>query len=941
MKDYSKIMRFILAATLALAALAGWAVPAKPGFHLYTLPDGSTIEVRIVGDEHSHYYLSADGYVLLADAGGALRYADIDNGGRLRMTDVAASAPARRSATELALIGNIDRHAVKSAADGAARPARNKAPQRIPGEIVTDYPTTGSPKGLVLLVEFQDVKFRTPDVRQAFDNLLNKPGYSLNGATGSAADYFRDNSNGTFSPDFEVYGPVTLPETEPYYGAEGAMAYDVQGWLVARDGAIALREAYPDLDFSEFDNDGDGFVDNIFIFYAGYGQNEGAPGWTIWPHSAELWDMYNIDLSFDGVKVNKYACTNELRGTNGNELTGIGTFVHEYSHILGLMDIYPTTSSARDVSPGNWDVMDSGSYNNNGNTPPHFSAFERYTLGWLNPRKLTGPENVILEPLHLSNSAVMIGTERDNEFFLLENRQQNEWDAYTDGHGMLIWHIDYDREIWGQNHINCEYNHQRVDLIEADNTVGDRTRSGDPFPGAGNVRAFTANSNPPMQTWIGVDPDMPITDIAEIGGKVTFRVKGGGDALQVPTALPATGVTPLSFTANWEMVAGLDTYEVDVRKGGTQVPFLSQKVVGATSYTVTGLKPETDYSYTVRSCDGDRTSHDSPSIGVRTLAPTFDMLAPTALEATDVTETSFTAQWEALESAAGYGIDVYTKHVISPLSDTVDFSNGTTLPDGWQTNCTSTGSLTGYVGTAAPALRMTANGDRIATAEYAGGINSFRFWYRANSTNDESSLDIEALIGGIWQKVFTEKPLSRTEGCTIAIGGENAAALLPKDASRVRIVFNRVAAGSVYVDDIVVEHDGSFEPVYVDGYEDRDCASALNLNVTGLKPMRQYFYTVRAYDRDGVRSLPSEEIEVFTGGNTAIKDETIAGITVTAAENGITVLNSTDSPVTLLSIGGIPLHRATSHAGQPLYIPAAEGIYLLTVGDSTFKVVVH
>jgi len=188
---------------------------------------------------------------------------------------------------------------------------------------------------------------------------------------------------------------------------------------MARDGIIALREQHPEIDFSQYDNDGDGEVDYIFIFYAGYGQNEGAPDWTIWPHAAKLWDFYGIDCSYNGVRFNDYACTNELQGNRGTVRTGIGTFVHEYSHILGLMDIYPTrlSGSAREVSCGSYDVMDSGSYNNHGNTPPCFSAFERYSLGWLSPRKLTGPENIILDPLHTTNTALLIDTEKPEGVF--------------------------------------------------------------------------------------------------------------------------------------------------------------------------------------------------------------------------------------------------------------------------------------------------------------------------------------------------------------------------------------------------------------------------------------------------------------------------------------------------------------------------------------------
>lgn len=939
MKAKRYIKRPVLAAVLALAVSAGWAVPAKPGMHQYHLPDGSTVDVSVVGDEHCHFYLTSDGYVLLSDADGILRYATVGNDGNIEMTRLEASDPSRRTPAEESALRTLDRDAVRAAAFTKQASAGRKAMKRIPSEIVTDYPTTGKPKGLVLLVEFQDVKFRTPDVRQAFEDLLNKPGYSHNGATGSASDYFRDNSNGSFTPDFELFGPVTLPETEPYYGGESASLYDVQGWLMARDGAVALREAYPDLDFSEFDNDGDGFVDNIFIFYAGYGQNEGAPGWTIWPHSAELWDMYNIDLTFDGVKINKYACTNELKGTSGDRLTGIGTFVHEYSHILGLMDIYPTQSSSRDVSPGSWDVMDLGSYNNDGNTPPHFNAFERYSLGWLNPRKLTGPENVILEPLHESNGAVMIATELDNEFFLLENRQQSGWDAHVKGHGMLVWHIDYDRGIWEKNRVNNEFSHQRVDIVEADNTIGESTRAGDPFPGAGNARAFTSTSVPPMSTWIGVDPDMPITDISEIDGKITFRVKGGGDALQVPEALPATDVTPTSFTANWEIAAGLDTYELDVRKGDSQVPFLSKRVTGVTSCPVTGLEPDTDYAYTVRSCDGERTSYDSENVKVRTLSPTLDMLAPVALDGENVGDDSFIARWEEMEDADGYLIDVYVKKIIDPKVDIVDFSDGIDLPDGWQTNCSSTGSLSGYVGASAPSLRMMSDGDRIASPEYPGGINTMSFWYRANSVDEESALDVEALIGGAWSSLLTIKPLSRTEGRTIVFGGADADAALPASAQRLRIVFRRVGGGSVYLDDIKVEHDGSFEPIYVEGFEEKDCASDLKVKVAGLKPLTQYYYTVKAYDNSGLKSLPSREIAVYTGMG-SVADNPADTVSVTVQEGFMTVAGADGLYLTLMSLDGISLYEGKASAGQPVCIRAPRGIYVLSVGGKAYKVIV-
>lgn len=859
MKVQETAKKLALVALLALP-LAAWAVPAKPGLHSYRNPDGTSVEVRIIGDEFCHYYMTPDGYPLVAETSGRLCYARTDASGKVVSTGVSAADASRRSAADRSLLAQIDPDAVCSAFASKVR----KAPaRRIPSEIVTDYPTSGSPKSIVLLVEFQDVKFSVENPNKAFDDLSNKRGYNYNGATGSVADYYRDNSCGTFTPDFDVFGPVTLPQGEPYYGAEGAMAYDVQGWLMARDGIVAMREQYPDVDFSQYDNNGDGFVDSVFIFYAGYGQNEGAAGWTIWPHAAELWDMYNIDLTYDGVKFNKYACTNELRGTSGTEMTGIGTFVHEYSHILGLMDHYPTHLASTDVSAGTFDVMDRGPYNNNGNTPPCFNAFERYTMGWLNPRRLTAPENVVLEPLAKNNVALLIETANKNEFFLLENRRSEGWDAYTGGHGMLIWHIDYDADLWNRNNINNEFAHQRVDLVEADQVYGDATRSGDPFPGSGNVRNFTSSSVPAMKTWIGVDPDMPLTDIAEVDESITFRVKGGGDALAVPVPEAATDITPTSFTARWQLAAGIGTYELAVSKGTAKVPFLTVTVDGKTSYKVENLEPATDYNYVVRSVDGDRVSYDSEPMSVRTLDPTLDMVRPTVLEAIDVSEHGFTARWEQLKDAEGYTLDVYTKDVIDPQTDTVDFSDGLDLPDEWETSCESTGTLKGYFGAAAPSLRMTVYGDRITTPHYPGLINSLQLWYRGNSTDDDAAIAVESLVGDSWQSICEIKPLAKTEGTTLTIGDSEADALMPAATERLRIVFRRGASGSLYVDDIVVGHDGSFNPVYADGWKDHDCGAVLETVVADLAAHSQYFYTVTAYG-GGLTSFPSAEMAVYT-----------------------------------------------------------------------------
>lgn len=932
------VSAFLLTAHMALA------VPAKPGIHAYPMPDGSTVSVSIVGDEHSRYYLSSDGYVLLPDEKGALRYATTDMKGEITLSDFVAADVPRRSPEAKSFLSQLDKSRVLEMTESVALDNMRKSKAKMPSSIVTNYPTTGSPTSMVILVQFKDIKFQTPNPKEAFTNLVRQDNYTHGGATGSALQYFKDNSNGVFSPDFEVFGPVTLPENEPYYGAGSAMMYDNQGYLMARDAVLALRADYPDEDFSRFDNDKDGFVDNIFIFYAGYGENEGAPSWTIWPHSAALYDMYNFDLTYDGVKFNKYACTNELQGNSGQTLCGIGTFVHEFSHVLGLMDHYPTklSGSARSISPGNWDVMDSGSYNNSGNTPPCLNAFERYTLGWLNPRKLTGPENISLSPLHSSNEALLIQTEKDSEFFILENRQREGWDAYLGGHGMLIWHVDYDEGYWSDNNINNDGSHQRFDLVEADGVFGDSSRNGDPFPGSNSVRSFTAESTPPMTTWINVDPDMPLTDIYEVDSQITFRVKGGGDALTPPTATEATEITPVSFRANWNLVPAINEYELDVCEGDASVPVQTVKVSNSVSHVVEGLKPGTKYSYVVRSCEGTRMSANSNCIALSTLPPSFDMLSPVAVGAESVTDETFVAKWQPMAEAAGYVLNVYTKTVVDPVAESADFTDGVVLPEGWTTNCTNTGSQAGYFGQSAPALRMTFDGDRVVSANYPGGINSFEFWYRGNSTDDAASLSVEIPSGNSWISLYEISPLVKTEGTVVSFGdNEGAVKTLPVGLSQIRLVFNKGERGSLSLDDILLHHDATFTPAYIAGYDKKDCGNTLMEAVCGLSRSTRYYYTVSAYNASGVASLPSNEIEVMTssepGSVSGIGME--SGSSVSVANGVVRIRVNEASNVAVYTLDGRLVYTGFLSTGESRDVRiGVPGMYMVKAGK-TFKVI--
>ena len=492
-----KIKLPLLISLLSLLSPAcAYAVGAKSGLLTTRQPDGSPLHIELRGNEFGHIAYSADGYPLTSDADGFYVFADIDTEGRLAATNLRASDPeARNSETQLRL------ERLKSSDIEAAilqsHQSRRLAKKNLPGLMSASFPLEGEQRALVILVEFADNAFSVDNPNDYFSRMLNESGFSDNGATGSARDYFIDNSCGKFSPQFDVYGPVKLPNDMKYYGANDRWGNDSNPQEMAIHACQALEG---EVSFSLYDANSDGIIDNVFIYYAGYGEADGGGANTIWPHSTRLSLFSSRKYIFDGVQLDRYACTNELMMQPERDRTdGIGTFCHEFSHVLGLPDLY-ATSTINLSTPGIWDVMDNGSYNNLGMTPPALSSFERSALGWLEPTLLRYSD-CILEPLLLSNKAFFYANEKGNEFFLFENRQQQGWDSYLPGHGMLIWHIDFNSAVWNSNTVNDNIWHQHVDLVEADNLSGIESRAGDAFPGPKNVTEFARYTSPSFSFW--------------------------------------------------------------------------------------------------------------------------------------------------------------------------------------------------------------------------------------------------------------------------------------------------------------------------------------------------------------------------------------------------------------------------------------------------------
>jgi len=508
------------------------AVPAYPYPVEVRQPDGTVLTLRLRGDEFHHFLQTVDGYPVSKDEDGTYCYATLDIKGNLVSTKIKANNRSERNRSEVSFLSGLE---INELSTGEIRQMRSKRAQlsdNNPQKRI--YPRTGSPRSLIILVNFADLSFVTPNPQQAFTAMLNVKGYADNGGTGSARDYFIDNSIGKFSPDFDVVGPYTLPKGYAYYGKNDKDGMDSIPFQMIVDACAAAHQA--GINFSVYDADNDNIVDNIFVYFAGHNEAEWAGVNTVWPHR---WGIYPTSLyrdgnyngtvasvTFDGKRVEDYACTSELSGRTGSVMAGIGTFTHEFGHVIGLADMY-ATNGATHHTLSDWNIMDGGAYLNKGRTPPAYNSFERFKLGYLSPKLLTKPRNVLLRPLITDNEAFIVspsdGHNLDGnnpvptEFFMLENRQKTGWDKYLPGHGMLIYRINYNQNDWDYNQPNNDAANMAIDILEADNVANENTLSGDPFPGNSQVRSFQ------FETRSGTKLENPLSDIAEnFDGIISF-----------------------------------------------------------------------------------------------------------------------------------------------------------------------------------------------------------------------------------------------------------------------------------------------------------------------------------------------------------------------------------------------------------------------------------
>lgn len=464
--------RILLSISAVLAAIAIQAMPVKPGIcRNITLADGTVVKAELVGDEHLTYWRTADGACY-------------------RQTPLAG------------VFSKVELSALQSEYDAvvAQKAAREKAilesaRTSMPVKKVEGSKFQGKKKCLVILANFADTKFKPEHTLDLYKQIINGENYSDEtlGFKGSVRDYFKAQSGGQFEIDFDVVGPVDLPKGYAGYGKNDASGRD-QAALVYPMVEDAVNLAKDQVtDWKQYDWDGDGLVEEVFVLYAGHGQAKYPQDPDlVWPHKSAIDPM----TVADGVKVSVYACSSELGATEA--IDGIGAFCHEFSHCMGLKDHYDI--NGRGYGTGFWDIMCFGCYNGNSFLPAEYNSYEKMFCGWKEPIVLNAEPQKIEGMKALAaggDTYIFYNDGNENEYYMLENRQKTGWDAALPGEGLIVLHVDYSKGAWEDNQVNYNAARQRMTVIPADNTLGstDEDKAGDAWPYQGN-NSLTNYSRP-------------------------------------------------------------------------------------------------------------------------------------------------------------------------------------------------------------------------------------------------------------------------------------------------------------------------------------------------------------------------------------------------------------------------------------------------------------
>lgn len=828
--------RLVNILVLLCVSVMAFAVVATPDPVMRQLPDGSWAKVYLRGDEFCHYLETLDGVKIA--------------GSEVRNADLAEMAHAKRL------------------------PPKSFLSTSMPSKDRVYVP--------VVLVNFTDLSFTMDDPVGKFMDFYNGSGGTHPRATGSVREYYLASSDSLLELVFDVYGPYTLKREMAYYGANKSGNHMQNTNDLVNEAAQLACDA--GVDMSKYDNDNDGYIDNLSIVAAGYNEAEGGDENTIWPH----YSVVSHSGKYSGKQISGYLVISEYSSSGGKIQAGIGTYCHEFGHALGLPDLYNTNDGSK-YTVGSWDVMCSGNYNNRGCTPPSYSAFERFMMGWLTPNQLEEVGSYRLDPLLESNTAFLIASEKHNlsqmapspsEYFMIENRQAVGWDAKNEalvGTGMLVSHITFNATKWDRNTFN-NGSILGYAIVGAYDSNPTKSTAGDLYPGTGNVKSClpVLNDGTPLT-------DQKLQSIRVMSdGAIGFyygpETKDGvffsRDSIEtlvttfdkqvVEYDIASVGVsakymendTLLIYMTNGNFDFSLDSGSTWVVRKDTAIKWLPDDSVS--TFAVAIRHSATRQNCQIRqgylTIESQRT-HKLAQMELRGYSPRpVYIQAPTMLPADNISTTSFTANWEAEEDAEYYYVTLFAlkdePEVIVQNFDSFD-TQAEIAASGWTANFVRT---TSQLAESKQSVLFQRSGEQLMSEEYMLPPHQIRFWLSNNyvSNSDASVGGTLTLEGkhrsGTWMVIDKIRVLQTTK---------NLVKEYPLEASDSLVQFrwtytHKGGEGGAAIDEYRACVDKTVQYIYR-GTDREVYATTTSTMFTDLIPNTQYYCGVQAYEDKGCR----------------------------------------------------------------------------------------
>ncbi len=880
--DIQYMKRISLFLFSLICSLSLWAVIATPTPFTVQQADGTTVQIVLHGDEHFSYRTTIDNYFVAKDNNGTYRYVNYMPDGTYAMTSVIAHNPDRRSITEKAFVSTLSTdQPFATAADRRRRIAQQ-------AHLSRSYPRTGSPKSIVILVNFTDVKFK--HTREEFDRLCNESGYHENHNQGSCRDFFIAQSDSIFQPIFDVYGPYELDHNQQYYGGNVGSNNSQRAADMIIEACSKAKAA--GVDFTQYNCDGDSSIDNVYVFYAGHGEAD-TPGAedAVWPHRS----VVSSAITYDGLLLHDYACSSELRGEGG--MATIGTFCHEFGHVLGLPDYYDTADDAA-ITVGSWDIMCSGSYNGrsgySGSTPPSYSAHSKWWLGWkTNMVQLTTPSIYLLEPVENKNSTCyIIAPDKHSmnpmaaeEFFILENRQYVGWDdseykTSFPNTGLLVWHINYIPSAWAGNLPNSggALNYFIESAYGGTRTRGSRN---DTYPQNGRRTEF----NPTLKD--GTNLFQPIYDIREIDNNISFIYKSESEN--------AFTVYPMQlepFKSDYDTERG--TYKfIDYKEmyisGDSIDPQVPIEIVCSSSEILfaTELNADSKPIWKLTSpsfkANSDSTLNQIVYVGfspgkMYCPAEPFSTVltvkqgnnqqilslsgvssrevkvsTPESVELRQVTPYTASLQWDMVEDASKYYFTLYQmqdgESLFTQSFENFDDEESISLA-GWETNFVRTTGT--FYSDGRKSLHFLNTGDYVLSERYIQPITGISFFYQSFNVSGIDTIGyfmLEGLVDEKWDTLRTMIPMKSSNKGTFKYDLESGN---PYVQFRLTYFAHTNSRGTA-IDAFTAMCNKQIDYIYTATVADLDltdiaAGDKVALKIGNLQPDADYYFQVQASD---------------------------------------------------------------------------------------------